>query len=170
MKPHNPEKPLLETTEKNCVLNNNNKMNEYNYYNNYNNVEEDRRVTTFCISASKTQLFREHCRLLGKKVNICTEQALIDFITSNPVEHKTIIIQQKIIQESSGKKNELKIKSLSRKILKCMKTLKAIRENKMSNSDQFEDELLNLIIKGTEMMNGGEDFMTLLEEAYTYLE
>jgi len=128
-------------------------------------------ITTFRVSKNIVRLFREHCRALSRGVGVCLEEAMLDYMLGNPVANRTYLIQRKIREAAPDRRREIKVKVLSREIRRHIRILDSMRRAGIEERrDEYEGQLLNLLLRASDVPDTSDEFTELLEEAYSYLE
>lgn len=128
------------------------------------NIIRDRKITSFCISEKIVKEFRKHCRLLGKRVNECTEAALLGWVQQNPSEHKTVVIQQKFVDEIETVQHRLEQKIICKELDFCLVTLDRITEKGIGDKDLFQERLITCLGQAIKIKNPNDILIELMEK------
>lgn len=126
-----------------------------------------RTVASFYLEESVAKSFREYAkRVPGKTVGEVLEEALVEYMGNHPVELFVSPIQLTIGDTLGDKKEEIRVRLLTKQIQRVSKILANIDENGVGEREKWEAKLVELLLRGTEVKNGGEEFLAVLEEAY----
>jgi len=134
------------------------------------NIITDRKITTFCISKQIVTEFREHCRLLGRAVNECTEKALLNWVKQNPCKHKTVIVQRRINDKLPDVQERIQLKIFKQDIEDCLEILDRVKDTNDYAYKEWQGTLIKHLRNAPKLNNGHRDIVKLLEQAEKHLE